>query len=155
MTESAKRVLWRERVMAFDRSGLQRGVWCARHGFKLATLDYWRQQLAGDVDASAQRLIPIRVNAAMAPSALGEIKIEIGGGIGLQRARTSILIGWRRCCVVCADASSARWMVGTFAGGFALRHGSWIDCCFWCRRNGGAMDSMAARRCFAIGRVRA
>ena len=44
MTESAKRVLWRERVMAVDRSGLQRGVWCARHGFKLATLDAnnWR-----------------------------------------------------------------------------------------------------------------
>ena len=93
MTESAKRVLWRERVMAFDRSGLQRGVWCARHGFKLATLDYWRQQLAGDVDARAQRLIPIRVNAAMAPSALGEIKIEIGGGICLH-AGTNVDTDW-------------------------------------------------------------
>ena len=77
MTESAKRVLWRDRVLAFDRSGLQRGVWCARHGFKVATLDYWRQQFEAAV-ALEQRLIPIRVNAAIATSALGEVKIEIG-----------------------------------------------------------------------------
>ena len=83
MTESAKRVLWRHRVLAFDRSGLQRGVWCARYGFKVATLDYWRQQFDAAV-AVEQRLIPIRVNAAIATSALGEVKIEIGGGICLH-----------------------------------------------------------------------
>lgn len=82
MTESAKRVLWRERVMAFDRSGLQRGVWCARHGFKVATLDYWRQQLASEGGTIEQRLIPIWVNAA--PVSVGEVKIGIGGGICLH-----------------------------------------------------------------------
>ena len=82
MTESAKRVLWHERVLAFERSGLQRGVWCARHSFKVATLDYWRQQLASEGGKIEQRLIPIRVNASAV--ALGEIKIEIGGGVCLH-----------------------------------------------------------------------
>lgn len=91
MTESAKRVLWRERLMAFDRSGLQRGVWCARHGFKVATLDYWRQQLASEGGTIEQRLIPIRVNAA--PVSVGEVKIEIGGGICLH-AGTNVDTDW-------------------------------------------------------------
>ena len=103
MTESVNRVLWRGRVLAFDRSGLQRGVLCARHGFKVATLDYWRQQFEAAV-AVEQRLIPIRVSGAMATSALGEIKIAVAFACTL--ARTSILIGWRCCCAVCADASS-------------------------------------------------
>ena len=81
MTESVKRVLWRDRVLAFDRSGLQRGVWCARHGFKVATLDYWRQQFEVAV-AVEQRLIPIQVNAASA--SIGALKIEIGSGIFLH-----------------------------------------------------------------------
>ncbi len=85
MTESAKRVLWRDRVLAFDRSGLQRGVWCARHGFKVATLDYWRQQLASEAGTIEQRLIPICVNAV--PVSVGEVKIEIGGGICLRAGR--------------------------------------------------------------------
>jgi hypothetical protein len=82
MTESAKRVLWRERVLAFEHSGLQRSVWCARHSFKVATLDYWRQQLASEGGTIEQRLIPIRVNAAAV--SVGELKIEIGGGICLH-----------------------------------------------------------------------
>jgi hypothetical protein len=85
MTESAKRVLWRERVLAFEHSGLQRGVWCARYSFKVATLDYWRQQLASEGGTIEQRLIPIRVNAATA--SVGELKIEIGGGICLHVGR--------------------------------------------------------------------
>ena len=85
MAESAKRVLWRERVLAFERSGLQRGVWCARHSFKVATLDYWRQQLASESGTIEQRLIPIRVNEV--PVSVGEVKIEIGSGICLHAGR--------------------------------------------------------------------
>ena len=92
MTESAKRVLWRDRVLAFDRSGLSRGAWCAQHGFKVSTLDYWRQQFGAAV-AVEQRLIPIRVNADMASSIAGEIKIEIGGGICLH-AGTNVDSAW-------------------------------------------------------------
>ncbi len=92
MTESAKRVLRRDRVSAFDRSGLQRGVWCERHGFKVSTLDYWRQQF-GAAGAVKQRLIPIRVNAPLAASSVGKIKIDIGSGICLN-ADTNVDADW-------------------------------------------------------------
>lgn len=91
MTESAKRVLWRERVEAFERSGLQRGVWCARHGFSVATLDYWRQQLACEGASIEQRLIPIRVEAAVI--SFGEVKIELGFGVCLH-AGTNVDAAW-------------------------------------------------------------
>ena len=92
MPESAKRVLWRDRVSAFERSGLQRGVWCERHGLKVSTLDYWRQQF-GAADAVRQRLIPIRVNAPLAAHPVGEIKIDIGNSICL-RADTNFDAAW-------------------------------------------------------------
>ncbi len=92
MTESAKRVLWRDRVSAFDRSGLQRRVWCERHGFKVSTLDYWRQQF-GAAGVVKQRLIPIRVNAPLAASPVGEIKIDIGNSICLSAA-TNVDAAW-------------------------------------------------------------
>ncbi len=92
MSESAKRVLWRDRVSAFERSGLQRGVWCVRHGFNVSTLDYWRQQFQGSVEVE-QRLIPIRVNAPLAACPVGEIKIEMGGGICLH-AGTNVDAAW-------------------------------------------------------------
>ena len=92
MAESAKRVLWRERVAAFERSELQRGVWCARHGFKVGTLDYWRQQFTKEAVTVAQRLIPIRVESV--PSAdVGAVKIDIGGGVCLHAGR-DVDAGW-------------------------------------------------------------
>jgi hypothetical protein len=91
MPESAKRVLWRERVLAFDRSGLQRSVWCARHGFKVATLDYWRQQLRHDPEPCTQRLIPIHVNTPAV--AVGAIQVDLGGGICLH-ANASVDANW-------------------------------------------------------------
>ena len=51
----------------------------------MATLDYWRQQLASEGETIGRRLIPIPVNAV--PVSVGEVKIEIGGGICLQAGR--------------------------------------------------------------------
>ncbi len=92
MTESSKRVLWRDRGSAFEHSGLHRRVWCERHGFKVSTLDHWRQQF-GAVGEVKQRLIPIRVNAPVAASPVGEIKIDICSGICL-RAGTNVDAAW-------------------------------------------------------------
>ena len=91
MTESAKRALWRDRVTAFERSGLQRGVWCARQGIKVATLDYWRQQIAADSAAIPQRLIPIEVKPVAV--SVGALKIEIGGGVCLH-ASSAVDAAW-------------------------------------------------------------
>jgi transposase-like protein len=86
MSESEKRAMWRDRVAAFERSGMSRSAWCARHGVKVATLDYWRVQLAHEPVSNA-KLIPIRVVPAVSPArrvSLGEIKIELGGAVCLH-----------------------------------------------------------------------
>lgn len=86
MLESLRRSEWRDRVAAFERSGLQRGVWCARHGFKVATLDHWRQQFAPNSAMAEQRLIPIQLDAALA-AGVGVLTIDIGGGVCLHAGR--------------------------------------------------------------------
>ena len=67
MTESAKRVLWRERVLAFENSGLQRGVWCARHNFKVATLECWLKAKHPKVNSSLSVRLAVNQTFACAP----------------------------------------------------------------------------------------
>ncbi len=93
MAATDKRTQWRQRVLAWERSGLSRRAWCARHGVNLHTLDYWRRRLRDDAPMRARAparagLMPLRVaapaqRAAPAPTA-GVIEVLLPGGIGLR-----------------------------------------------------------------------
>lgn len=87
MSKLAKQVLWRKRVLAFERSGLTRSGWCAREGVATGTLDYWRRRVGAAVEGSAQALIPIVVADVCAADSVdmrGLLQIDIGGGVRLR-----------------------------------------------------------------------
>jgi hypothetical protein len=44
---SSKGLVWSERMLGFEASGLTRRAWCLREGLSLAMLDYWRRRLRG------------------------------------------------------------------------------------------------------------
>ena len=73
MDMKSNRSQWRERVEAFERSGLSRRVWCMAQGLKVGTLDYWRNRLrtATNVErqAASQSLVPIVVRSVDSESA--------------------------------------------------------------------------------------
>ena len=95
MSRKAKQALWSKRVLAFERSGLTRRVWCARAGVAVPTLDYWRSRFGDLARGSEQVLVPVVVSApsTMGRSAAGAIEIDLGGGLHL-RADMQVDTGW-------------------------------------------------------------
>ncbi len=67
MDMKSNRSQWRERVEAFERSGLSRRVWCAAQGLSVGTLDYWRYRLRSTAKAvpkvGSQSMVPIVVRS--------------------------------------------------------------------------------------------
>lgn len=88
MSRLAKQARWHKRVLAFERSGLTRVVWCAREGVATATLDYWRRRCRALAEESGRALIPIMVSdagaAVVAGAGTGLLEIEISGGVRLR-----------------------------------------------------------------------
>ena len=96
MSKLAKQVLWRNRVLAFERSGLTRSAWCAREGVSTSTLDYWRRRGGAAAEKSAQALIPIVVADVCAADSVGRggaLEIDLGGGVRL-RADAQVNAQW-------------------------------------------------------------
>lgn len=96
MSRMAKQVVWRKRVLAFERSGLTRRAWCEGAGVAVATLDYWRSRLRASADRSTQALVPIVVSdvpTAGIRSTSGVVEIDLGGGLRL-RADAQVNAQW-------------------------------------------------------------
>ena len=80
MGKSARLEFWLQRVRAFDRSGLTRSAWCARHGVAVSTLDYWRCRIGKA--AVSRSLVPIVVDEAVAAGDAqtpGVIEVQVLG----------------------------------------------------------------------------
>lgn len=98
MAKASKREQWGRRLAAFKRSGLSRRAWCAAHGVKVHTLDYWRYRLR-DRPAPRRRrrskaLVPIvvRESKAPAPTAEATIELTLPSGIRLSAAEGADLV---------------------------------------------------------------
>jgi hypothetical protein len=67
MDRKSNQLQWRQRVAAFERSGLSRDAWCVAQGLKVCTLDYWRKRLQArtkmERKAASQSLLPIVVRS--------------------------------------------------------------------------------------------
>ena len=82
MAGSAKQLVWRERVAAFEHSGLTRSAWCTREGVARSSLDYWRRRLRAAPPTGG--LVPIVVTQsscvpARSSGAQGAVAIEVAG----------------------------------------------------------------------------
>lgn len=81
MATTSKREQWEVRISAWERSGLSRQSWCAKHGINVHTLDYWRRRVR---DEAAPRrhltgtgLVPVVVAATAGVPAL-ELRLRDG-----------------------------------------------------------------------------
>jgi hypothetical protein len=77
MGREAKAALWRQRVEAFERSGLSLRAWCARTGFAVSTLDAWRRRVR---KMPKTALVPIVVEPPVDRRAVAaSIEVEASG----------------------------------------------------------------------------
>ena len=101
-TESvdSKRVLWQQRITAWQASGLSQKAWCEREQIPLSSLGYWRKRLrndeSGSDESASPRFIPVSLTESASPVTIrmgGSMTIEISAGIdrGLLRDLLSVL----------------------------------------------------------------
>lgn len=91
MDMQSNRSQWRERVAAFERSGLSRRVWCAAQGLRVGTLDYWRYQLRSTAKAvpkvGSQSMVPIVVRSDESEATTGRtVTLALPSGLRLTVA---------------------------------------------------------------------
>ena len=101
MTSRAqKRVLWQQRLVDLEASGMTRVAYCAAQGIGYSTLQRWPRRLRREAaawpraehdprDATAPGLIPIRVRASTVPrtepaAAPPELALTWPGGMRLR-----------------------------------------------------------------------
>jgi len=68
---------WRQRIHAWQQSGLTARVYCARHGLSEPSFYSWRRELAKR-DAASAAFVPVHVEGQTAPAATLEVVLEGG-----------------------------------------------------------------------------
>ncbi|MGD9660560.1 MAG: hypothetical protein AB7U63_04770 [Porticoccaceae bacterium] len=64
---SEKAAYWSEHIAAWQRSGLNQGAYCRRHGLSQSSMGYWRKRLETTADkasASFVTLVPVPLPAS-------------------------------------------------------------------------------------------
>lgn len=100
MERKATRQWWQRQVAAFERSGLSRQAWCARHRVSVHSLDAWRYRLrreAGSPSGAGRRvrstaLVPMVVGEAgpsMGWRAAAMVEVELAGGMRVRAPATT------------------------------------------------------------------
>ena len=77
---------WHRLVSEQAESGLTQAAFCEANGLRVASLQYWKHKLAGDVETTPPApWVDLGTLAAMSPG--WEIELQLGDGICLRLRR--------------------------------------------------------------------
>lgn len=83
MTGSDKCQVWRDRLSAWDASGLSAAAFCRQHGIAISSFYHWRTRLAR-LDRS-QHLVPVVIEPMSAPSSAA-LNVRLPNGVVIESA---------------------------------------------------------------------
>jgi len=83
---SSKRAAWRERLKAWQKSGESVAAFCRSRGVSYAQFVYWQRVLRTQREEGVS-LVPVMVEAAIAPSASALIEVALPSGVRVRVPR--------------------------------------------------------------------
>lgn len=87
---SEKAAYWSEHIEAWQRSGLNQGAYCRRHGLSQSSLSYWRKRLRATHDKEAApfvTIVPVPLSASTQPdiaTAPEPMLVHVGNAFRLE-----------------------------------------------------------------------
>ena len=87
-TLSAKQVLWRERLLAWQQSGLSTAQWCRQQQLPEHQFFYWKRKLKS---GTTHKLIPVVVSPEEAPALSNQVTIHLSSGLRIETETTDVV----------------------------------------------------------------